>query len=233
MKMRVLISCLAMLVLASVAPATILNFQIDGGNGARLDTVLTNYGDHATNTTMVDGSYTYHYDLGNGWTTNITLGYTLGSNAAQMQDYQDGSWPWVAYLLGTGGTPRSYFLTFTPDSGFGVKINSWQMFGYSSGSGGTTSWKLHQDSALGTIFDSGTGIAYGDTYANRTTFTTAGSNYMGTVVMELIQTAGGAGGYGLDNLNFDQAVAAIPEPASTALLALAGFGLLACRSRRS
>jgi hypothetical protein len=235
---------LAVTAIAAPATATILTFNIDNfpaGTSASTATLLAPphsvYGDNVSSAATTIGAFTYNYGIGNGFTPNTTVAYTLGTNAINQLYYTDVGdppsplWTNVDFLHG-GTNPFTHYITFVPTGQFGVRVNSFDVFGYSTATAHTYSWNLREDTTVGTIFASGGPTAFVGTIAAPSSVTTGSDYYFGTVVLEIIHTAGVGGGWGMDNLNFDEALPPVPEPSTALLLGLGMLGM-AFRVRRS
>jgi len=196
------------------AGATILTFN---GISVPNDTTMPGtYGDNVSSTGPDANGHTY--GMGNAFTPKIQLAYGPGTS---VRYYNDASWPTVAYLTGVAAND----FTFTPDPGYGVKINSFNLIDYPSfGGGHTNTWTIYKDVAGGTVLASGTVTVPPNT---TTSVTTGFGGYMGTTILRITQvTQERTDDLALDNLNFDQ----IPEPSTIALLSLGG--LLVLRKRK-
>ncbi|MCC7193063.1 MAG: PEP-CTERM sorting domain-containing protein [Phycisphaeraceae bacterium] len=191
----------------------------------------TYYGDHASSAAVTvnppDGSSTTWYNYGNageGYTPNIGVSYSADTSI--FDTYDDIYWPRVAFLNSYG----HYYITFTPDSGYTVQVNSFVLRSW----GGspptlTADWTLWNNTAGGTVLASSKTDGQGQLGGTAQSFsfnkvsppfsiaTNAGYG-AGTLVLDIHFTGGGAGNLSLDDVNFQQT--AIPEPASLVLLAL-------------
>ena len=216
------------------AHATILTFQIDEeavDTLGSLETLYPDYGDNVSSLTSGD----YTYGLGNGFTPNVVVGYTHEAGAGSGHSYVDDDINWgdsVDYLHFEDGL--NFWLTFTPDTGYGVTLNSFLIREYDHPSfevlSPDVSWTVRQDSTLGAILATGTSASF--TPGESRTIS-PNVNYDGTVVLEISFTGtDNQGAIALDDVNFDQYI--VPEP-STAMLACAamvGMATLVRRNRR-
>jgi len=214
------------------AQATVLTFDIfdstdtirassAGANGP-LDTgPHAAYGDNVTSDTMSVGAFTYHYGSKWGFTPDIAVAYSDGGTDVSRY-YNDTVWPGADYLESPGGASRLFYWTFTPASGKGVRINSFELFSY-SGESHSGTWTIYKDSIGGNVLDSGAFAFSGPTlYSSPLLVTTAQLDYLGSLVLEVNHASGSGGAFALDDLAFNQE---IPEP-SSAILLLAGVTLI-------
>jgi hypothetical protein len=241
MKRRLQVSMfLTALVLASSpvrTQATVLTFDINDATDTSVITAESSlisgphaaYGDNVSSATMSAGSFTYHYGSLWGFTPDITVSYSAGTGAASTYYHGDPiEWPGADYLDSTaGGSSRLFYWTFTPASGKGVRINSFELFAYSIGSGSHAgTWTIYKDSTSGVVLDSGAfsfAASAPTLYGTPFVVNTAQLDYMGTLVLEVNHTTGGTGSFALDDLAFNQE---IPEPAAAAMLAVGGVTML-------
>lgn len=200
--------------LAGRSQATILTFDISGGGFGNYSIIPQNYGDNVSTLSQTDGSYTYQYGQGNGYTPNIAVSYDL-SNPPFWWDNGYGSLVNVAWAYNSS-SPTT--ITLTPDPGYDVIINSFDLSGWG---GGTIGAQILQ-------------IEYGSNILNYTPITIQGGQ---TTLTPYIHTSDpltirwqDAYWIALDNVNFDQALssAPVPEPATmllfcSGLVGLAGF----------
>jgi hypothetical protein len=222
------------------ARGTILNFNIDNvappgspaPSGGPLLTTHAAYGDFVNSIAQTSGAFVYNYGIGNGFTPNISVAYSIVAPATNSTYYTDGDgavsplWKDVNFLIGSGGALFRY--AFTPNLGDkGVLVNSFDVFGYSTSLAHTFSWTLRQDSPVGALLASGGGTLTTQTHAAPFSVITGAQPYFGTVVLEINHLTGGGGSFGMDNLNFDQVL--VPEPST---LLLVGIGLVATCVRR-
>jgi hypothetical protein len=225
---RLLAISVGILFVAASSKASILTFEIDNtANNDSMQTSHPNYGDAVNSLTQTDGSFTNHYLQGNAFTPSINLSYSQTTGSSQNY-YHDTQWPvGVDYLFTatSPGLPAQFFLTFTPTVGdIGVQVNSFRLFRYITGTE-TIDWKLHQATSSGTVFDSGSAVL--TTSYPGVSISTAGQNYVGTVVLEISHLSGDPQGLGLDDVNFDQ----VPEPSSVLLACMGGLLLGRRRTR--
>jgi len=240
------------------ASATILTFETPRNNNEAVgnwdkyysSSPLNAYGDNVDfgaatsgSTPLVDGpnTYTLNYSKGNGWTPNVKVDY--GSAAPNANDgvgrVVDPASTWaqgVAWLDSDTNYPNNpnhkFYFTFTPDPGYAVRVNSYDLINYSFG-GHSSEITLYKDSIGGpamvpTYADNNIGSGPLQTYNyNLLNGPNGGSVfYAGTVVLEIKHINGTNWTLALDNLSFDQQ--AVPEPASFGLLAAGGLMFL-CR----
>ncbi len=117
-----------------------------------------------------------------------------------------------------------FTIAFTPDAGFGVRLDSFDLDAWAGSGGMHMSWA---------VTGSSSGVmAAGDWMreAGRDTINLNLEGVIGeTLTLTFVHLAGDPAYVAMDNLAFDQLV---PEPASAALVA-AGLGAMAMRRRRS
>ncbi len=199
--------------IVGITNASILTF--DGLSGYNYQAIDQNYGDSITSTSDSSGQYSE----GNGFTPHINVAYnTDGGNAyleAWNVDY--GNLENVAYADLDGGIAE---ILFTPDSSYEVTINSFDMAGW---------FRLDKIADLieivngvGTTVWSAPSLFVAGQYGTHSAFYPAitGSN--------LTIRWGNDWNIGIDNINFDESRASVPEPASilifgTGLAGLAGY----------
>lgn len=209
------------------AYATILTFQIAGpgtANGTLEDGTYNDYGDNVNG--LTSGIYTY--GQGNAFTPNVVADYTHEAGAGPGHTYStDPAFGGgVDYLAFNDGF--DFWLTLTPDAGFGVTLNSFVIEEYDVTGfpdllplTPDVSWTVRQDNTSGAILASGSSL---DFTSNVERTISPNVSYAGTLVLEINYTgAGGSAGImAMDDVNFDQF--AIPEPSS---ITLAMYALVA------
>jgi hypothetical protein len=201
-----------------------------GGVQSNLGNAYGDNVDFGLNTTgstnMVDGgtTWTLNYDKGNGWTPNVTVNYN--SESPNTEDghrrVRDLTNPWgrtwggVDALDSDSNYPQnphhSFYYLFTPDPGYEVRVNSFDLINYSNGFAHSTKFTIYKDSIGGPLMvptyqdnnvpggaSEGVGVHYDLVGAS------PGSvYYAGTVVLEIEHENGVAWTLALDNLSFDQ-----------------------------
>jgi len=213
------------LFMCTQAEATVLTYNGWAGDNNNIadkyDDAGENYGSRISSSPV-----TYHetgvsdisavFTVGNGWTPNIEL--TWGGGQPDLWDtYTGWAGEEVAQIQGSSpGNPQE--LVFTPDAGYGVLINSFDLDEWSGGGGCVVDWKVSD--ATGTLA-SGTWI--GDNAGTRSTVNTGltiDDMTIGNVVtLSFEQTAGDVTYLAMDDTNFDQfggERAANPSPANKA-----------------
>src|SRR5262245_46021052 len=165
------VASFASLLLATAAHATILTFDVGAGSSVNYLTYpdLKAYGDNVNSTGPIStpGGFSFTYGVGNGFTPNVTIGYDDGTAPSlniPIGNDAPNNWDWVAYLFGntSGAADRTYYITFTPASGYQVRVNSFDLFHYTgNGPTGTVlnnqipmDWRLYDNV---TLVDDGAG----------------------------------------------------------------------------
>ena len=196
------------------ASATILTFGGDFGvgDGTGIEPFPGAYGDNVDSV----GDATWAYEEGNGWTPNVVIDYV-----GRIEYFRYPATPWYgAGVAKCSDPPGPWEFVLTPDAGYGVKVNSFEL--------GTITSPYN---ATWTVLDGASILATG-TVAVSTTETSVNTGltgfYAGPVTVK-IESSGSW--LGLSDLNFDQQ---IPEPSMLVLLSTGLIGLLcyAWRKRR-
>lgn len=218
------------------ASATILTFESapDTYLGKLYNAPLTAYGDRVTATSQNLGlvpftgkEETVYYAEGNGWTPKIVADFPQGGFGPEFyRDNFGGGVTGVAYVY-WNQLPLTQLVTLTPDNGFKVLVNSFDLKSY-VGRWHIGEWSLHAVNQAGPLLTSGTF----DAPSGVTDSVVTGMEpYWGPVVLKIVVQQSGSGGsmLGLDNLNFDQV--STPEPSAFTLACLVGV-LTMLRRRR-
>jgi hypothetical protein len=209
---------LSLLLLVSFqAQATVVNFTDTTTN----DQIPSNYASNVS----ADGTA---WSVSNGATPNIALlwSYETGGYEQRWDFYNDTEWPGVAQMNDTREGTK-YWITFTPDSGYGVILDSFVFDDYINWEGGSDfSWNLYQDSTNGTVVSSGNIITTDG--QNLTVNTGMSAVYAGNLVFEIFNNQVNVGeegsGEAIDDITFRQE--AIPEPAVISLILIMGIGFV-------
>ena len=170
-------------------------------------------------------------EAGNGFTPNVVL--TFSPNGGDgFQTYNDSEWR-AAQLDGTpaGG---AFEITFTPDPGYAVRVNSFEFDDYANyAAGHSFNWELRAGS---TVLRSATGVNVpADTSEDGTGADNLlinigmASPFEGPVTIRIIPTAGDPYDRAIDDVNFDQVL--VPEPGAAAAALLLAACALARRRR--
>jgi hypothetical protein len=163
----------------------------------------------AGNVTNVWQAYTTSYtatpgDAGGELWVRVSMGTPNGwmyyDDASLTYPANYGTWDKVAKLSWSKLSDAQWDFVFTPDRGYGVKLNSFMLEPVTGSTGHSGTWTLYQGSAGGPVLASGSWSGLG---ANQTVNVSA-TPVSGPVVLRLVVTAGPNGLLGVDNLNFDQ-----------------------------
>ena len=211
------LATMAMSLFAGTANATVMTFEGLGTNASIPDTFGDNIAAAETG-----------ISVSNGTTPNIDL--TWSATGGDWQFYNDSEWQ--AAQLDAFNVGNTYDLQFTPDTGFGVLVDSFVFDDYAGWQGDNKfNWSLFQDSSAGAVIASGTGTTTDG--QNLTVNTGMATAYAGTVLLQIEKHSDNVGsgdsGQAIDSISFTQQV--VPEPSSMALLGLGGLGVLLRRRR--
>jgi len=226
------------LLFASPAKATVILFnENDTNSPVNFSSLVSGNTGYADNVDSVsEGGFTDNFSQGNAWTPNVTTAFTLGTGATAQQFYTEGPWTDVNSL--SGSLTSTFYISFTPDSGYGVLVNSFDLLQYSSSNSNAdreilVAWKVRESTTSGTIIVSGSQLLNGNTGASFSINTGMSSAFAGSVFLELARSQPSLNPDGnflaTDNINFDQVV--IPEPGTVALVTM-GLGFVLFRSRK-
>ena len=203
-----------LLILSATTNASILTF--DGFSGEIPD----DYGDRIT--TTADSVTGYEYGMGNGFTPNITVGYFPDPVASGGQPF--GRFPSgygdLVNALGHGNYNVPGEVVLTPDAGFQVMLNSFDIAGWTTGTYVSQIRVLNQSDTI--LFDSGVIDINSSSTPRHLTFPSESIVSSEPLRIEIHDL----GNLGLDNVNFDQAVVPIPEAVwlfGSGLLGLVGI----------
>jgi hypothetical protein len=178
-------------------------------------TILDSYGDNVTG----DGVPlpAYGYDEGNGWTPNIAVDHEVRAAddsviiVADLAYYGAGyATPDVAYQVGNELIGE---LTFTPDAGYSVRINSFRISVWNDGATYTDTVLRLKNAARDAVLWSTGPESLNSSTGPATVVIPV--NYTGNPGQPLRLQFGLDWNIGIDDINFDQV---IPEPASALLL---------------
>jgi hypothetical protein len=208
--------------LTAQASATVLTFQITQ-NGfppghTEMATGFPDYGDRVTTTSVASGAFVYGYEEGNGFTPNVVVTYSDVTPNGVGNSFHSSLGGWsdsVDYLHYQDN--EIFIITFTPDAGYGVNLESFILDLLDDGPAGGLdfNWVARRDHDAGAVISSGSLLDV--TSANDPT-ASVNASHTGTVVLQMsFLNAGNGGIVAIDDVRFTQF--AIPEPGSLALLA--------------
>lgn len=225
--------------------ATVLTFHLTRAgvtndaaalNNQSFQTTITNYGNRvgsliqANAFTLSGTNYDYHYEQGNGFTTNVQV-RLFAQPTSNPRYYVDGVWTGgVNYLSAQASNPRLFYYEFNPDDDFGVQINSFNLLTYPNPANPNfqVAWNVRIGATNGASLLSGTNTFTSIPFTNVFVSLNNASS-MNTLVLEISQLNGSSGYLGLDNLNFDQIV---PEPSAGFLMLFSGVAAIFMRRNR-
>lgn len=190
-----------------------------GGNGCNPQ----DYGDRITTTNDVTTGY--QYGLGNGFTPNVTVSYQPDPTFTNT-DYSLWATGYAELSNALGhisfNVPGEIILT--PDSGYSVRLNSFDIAGW-AGAGYQTQFAIYDDN--GTRISPN--LFGGDIFV-------PGANSISPLSSPLLATGAlhiyisNLGSTGIDNLNFDQT--AVPLPAAIWLFGSGLLGMIGMAKRK-
>lgn len=169
--------------------------------------------------------------IANGATPDIDLTWDGGPNSSgHWEFYNDPDWQ--AAQLNAEVVNSPFTLTFTPNPGKGVIVDSFVFDNYPNWQGGNEfDWELLRDSTAGSTIASGFNIAVGDG-EELLVNTGMTKGYFGPVVLRLTVRTGADGvstsDAAIDNIAFRQ----VPEPATVSLVAAGLLALVGLRYRK-
>lgn len=208
LKISLRIGMFAALVGAAVtAKATVLTFEGTVTN----DPIPTNWASNVS----ADAA---GINISNGATPNVGLEWAIGPGVSKEERwdyYNDGEWQGVGQL-NDFDTGVGHYITFTPETGFLVIVDSFvfdDYVGWGEPSNDFT-WTLYQDSTNGTVIATGNETTTDG--ENLTVNTGMTSGYAGPVVLEFVNNVLGATGddQALDDITFRQEEVPFAGPAT-------------------
>jgi len=245
MPTRLYLICL-LSALPACATSLIFDISSAGNQIPQNSSIVQNYGDRVTGTSIVDGTLTYGYGATGGFTPNVLVSYgpasVTSTNTVTGCPFNlidtclylwDNDFGGLTNVIAQAADEQNndygrIELTFTADAGFSVSLLSLDLAGWLRTDRGVRSVEVF-DGANTSLFLASNLTAPG---VNSLTLTPNVS----ASLLRLVIDAGGLSGnnsqnVGLDNVVFSQ-TAGVPEPSTFAMLgaAIAGLGLL--RRRR-
>jgi hypothetical protein len=210
------------------ASATVLTFDLTPDNHFEsFESTHAAYGDRVTAPVMLVGGETYGYGVPAGTETpNVEVDYAHNELFANelgnvLHNTANGWLDSVDYLHYADGS--TFWITFTPDAGYGVTLESFVIDLYvNGGAGGVTfNWAVRQDNTGGAILDSGTETGI---FVGVDPVVSPNVSYNGPLVLEMsFSNTLNNGIVGVDDVTFTQYL--VPEPASLSLL-MAGSAMM-------
>ncbi len=203
--------------------ATVLTFDIDGiTNGANMPQA---YGDNVTAATM--GSF--HYDVSNGVTPNVTVryeGFVPGGGPAELQWWDTGYSDLSKVLEYEADGMPGYRVVLTAASGV-VLLDQFDVGNWGSG---VTIPSLKVKDGSGTVlYQLDNWFLSGNTFPHQTfVFLPALQAQELSIEFDLTGLGGNSDNVGMDNIRFRQS--AVPEPVT--FLAVPALAALALRRRK-
>jgi hypothetical protein len=119
--------------------------------------------------------------------------------AARTDD--GGDWDKVAKLSWDNASLANWDMILTPDAGFAVDLNSFELDPTGAVGDESGTWTVYQDDENGAVIDSGSW----SNLANNSVVSVTMDPYAGPVLLRLNITGGTPGNMAIDNVNFDQA----------------------------
>ncbi len=176
-----------------------------------------------TGSTTVDqnffNNYTLNYNIGNGWTPNVAMAYSVaGAQSVGITYTGPGSvWPnGAAELQGQGANNPNddFYFTFTPAPGYAVRIDSYELVNGSYGAI-STAGTIYENTIGGqtlvpTFVPANVGSGPGQSVTVDLQDDYGSTFYTGSLILDVHMTNGNPGDLGLSNLNFDQELVAGP-----------------------
>lgn len=205
-KRNSIIAVMVLALAAGSARATILTVE---GTGTNI--TMTNFGSNVS----ANGT---GFNVSNGATPNVALTWVDSGGGVFWEFYNDGEWS-AAQLQGfTSSGSSNHDILFTPDTGYGVIVNSFVFDDYIGWFGGNSfTWTLFQDDASGTVIATGTETTSdGQDLPVSTGMATA---YTGPVLLRITAEpdpdTATDDDQALDDINFNQVAVAAQQPMPT------------------
>jgi hypothetical protein len=182
-----------------------------------------NFGSATTGSTSVYqnffNTYTLNYNIGNGWTPNVAMAYSVAGAQSVGITYTGPASVWpngAAELQGNGANNPNddFYFTFTPAPGYAVRINSYDLvngsYGSISSAGTIYENTIGGQTLVPTFVPANVGSGPGQSVTVDLQDDYGSTFFTGTLILDVHMTNGNPGDLGLSNLNFDQELVAGP-----------------------
>ena len=152
------------------------------------------------------------------------VGEILALRLVQQDGHTDGIWHWACFdsvrvsMPGDSGElwdkvaklswdtldDATWDVVLTPDRGFALDLNSFELDPRDTDSAEAGNWTVYQEDENGAVIDSGAWLDLAGNSVEAVDMSSVGGAYAGPVLLRLNITAGLPGRMAVDNINFDQ-----------------------------